>query len=568
MPDCFFAYKKASPCTIIAAGPREITLIKHDNTLFQEGNSRSRKAGRYLIYTVTAAIIGGTIYTPAQNYLRDRAERSATTREQNLTATKPASVAAPSVATQPTKTESKQERKIEKLLTASDSQTTAPIHLAASQEQSTSTVGASDQVQTAPMAAAIEAVNATESDETSPPSTQPSSNEVATIEASKKTTTIVSEPVLTWKELKVKSGDSLSAVFERASIGPNTWIPLSRIKEAKPHWSSLRPGDVFKVAVDEQGNFAKLKYALSVTDTFVIEKDSEGFSTGIATTPVSNKTKTASGTIEDSFYLAALDAKMEDGLIMQLAELFGWDINFALDIRKGDSFAVVYEDQYQNGKRIGRGDILAAEFVNKGKVFRSVRFLDKKGRAHYFTPDGRSMRRAFLQSPVHFSHISSHFNPNRVHPIFKTIRPHRGVDYAARSGTKIKAAGNGYVHFVGRQRGYGKVVILKHAERYSTLYAHMRKFRKGLKKGSKVSQGDVIGYVGQTGAATGPHLHYEFRVAGKHKNPLTVKLPASKPIAKQYADTFASTSAPLLEKLDAVSVHTQFALNSASTTTN
>jgi murein DD-endopeptidase MepM/ murein hydrolase activator NlpD len=268
--------------------------------------------------------------------------------------------------------------------------------------------------------------------------------------------------------------------------------------------------------------------------------------------PIERDIVSASGTITDSFYLSAKRSGLEDKQIMELAELFAWDINFALDVWNGDSFSVLYERLSQDEKFIGYGDIVAAEFNNRQREIQTVRFTDEDGDERYYTPEGRSMRRAFLQSPVHFTRISSGFSLARLHPIHKTRRPHRGVDYAAAKGTKIMASGDGVVEFVGRQNGYGQTVILRHGKRYTTLYAHMSKFAN-LRKGSRVKQGQTIGYVGKTGAATGDHLHYEFRVDGKHKNPLTVKLPPAAPIGDDYRNEFATQTEPLLGWLNSLS---------------
>ena len=223
---------------------------------------------------------------------------------------------------------------------------------------------------------------------------------------------------------------------------------------------------------------------------------------------------------------------------MKLAEVFGWDIDFALDIRKGDQFRVLFEEKYLDGKRIGDGEILAAEFTNNGYTFAAVRYEDSKGDVNYFTPEGRSMRKAFLRSPVDFRRISSGFTRERFHPVLGVKRPHRGTDYAAKTGTPIKAAGDGKVIWRGTKGGYGRTVIIQHGGNITTLYGHMSKYNRNVKKGSRVKQGQTIGYVGMSGTATGPHLHYEFRVAGVHKNPQTVKLPAAQPIAKRERANF------------------------------
>ena len=238
---------------------------------------------------------------------------------------------------------------------------------------------------------------------------------------------------------------------------------------------------------------------------------------------------------------------------MELANIFGWDIDFALDIRKGDNFTVLYEELYRDGEKISDDKIIAADFVNDGKIYRAVRYKNPQtSESEYYTPDGKSMRKAFIRSPVHFSRISSGFNLKRKHPILLNKRPHRGVDYAAKRGTPIYAAGDGKVIFKGKKGGYGKVMILKHGSKYTTLYAHLKTYNRKLKTGSRVKQGQTIAYVGSSGLATGPHLHYEFRVNGVHRNPLTVRLPASNPVPKRYMDDFDQITAPVIAQLDLV----------------
>jgi murein DD-endopeptidase MepM/ murein hydrolase activator NlpD len=392
--------------------------------------------------------------------------------------------------------------------------------------------------------------------------TQKPNNVTATSAAPK-----ASEPVATptteaapllWKTLTVKSGDSFSSLMERAGFSTQAWYEVISLGEATKALTQLRVGDQLKVVQEEQ-RLAALDFQLNTEDTLQIRRQQDELTVSTRSVPVERRTVSAVGKIENAFYLAAQKAKLPDNIIMELADLFAWDINFALDIRYGDSFSVLYEEKYQNDKKIGVGKILAAEFINKGKTFRTVRYTDAGGKTNYYTPDGRSMRRAFLRSPVHFTRISSRFNPNRLHPIYKTKRPHRGVDYAAPRGTPIMSSGDGVVTFAGTKTDYGKVVIIKHGERYSTLYAHMNRIGKGMRRGKRVKQGQTIGTVGSTGWATGPHLHYEFRVDGAHRNPLTVKLPLAQPIENRYRADFEAHAAPMMAWLDALN-QTQVAL--------
>lgn len=350
----------------------------------------------------------------------------------------------------------------------------------------------------------------------------------------------------------VDNGDSLLGMFERLGLNVSQWYSMRDVDPEVQRLTKIRPGDTLNAVRTKSGDLISLTYQYNVENSLVISRSDDGYTIETLFNPIENEIVSASGTITDSFYLSAKRAGLEDKLVMELAELFAWDINFALDVWKGDSFSMLYEKQSQDGKFIGYGDIVAAEFHNRQREIQTVRFTDTEGEHHYYTPEGRSMRRAFLQSPVHFTRISSGFNPARLHPIHKTTRPHRGVDYAAPKGTKIMASGEGVVEFIGRQNGFGKTVILRHGKRYTTLYAHMSKFAK-LRKGSRVKQGQTIGYVGKTGAATGDHLHYEFRVDGKHKNPLTVKLPPAAPIGDKYRYEFTSQTEPLLGWLESLS---------------
>ncbi len=268
----------------------------------------------------------------------------------------------------------------------------------------------------------------------------------------------------------------------------------------------------------------------------------------------------ASGTIDSSLFAAGQKAGLSDTVVMQLAAIFGWDVDFALDIRHGDSFTVLYEQQYLDGEKLADGNIIAAEFINQGTAYNAIRFTDPSGNGGYYTPAGLSMRKAFLRSPVDFYRISSRFQRERLNPVLHIRRPHLGVDYAAPTGTPIKAAGDGKIIFRGRKGGYGNVIIIQHTGVYRTLYGHMSRFRGGLSVGSHVRQGQVIGYVGMTGLATGPHLHYEFLVNGTHRNPLTVKLPNASPIAAKYRAAFEAQAKTLMARLDTVK-RTTLALN-------
>ncbi len=268
----------------------------------------------------------------------------------------------------------------------------------------------------------------------------------------------------------------------------------------------------------------------------------------------------AQGVVTSSLEEATKKAGMSEALVEQLTQIFAWDIDFATNLHEGDRFTVVYE----RGGYNGADDIVAAEFVNRGKTFRAVRYIDKEGFANYYTPEGDALQKAFLSTPVDFARISSHFDMHRRHPVLNRIRAHKGVDYAARTGTPVKATGSGEIEFLGRKGGYGQVLIIKHGDRYETVYAHLSRFRSGLQEGSTVRQGEVIGYVGQTGLATGPHLHYEFRIDGIHQNPLTAQISNSIPVKSIAMSDFKSQIQDPLAKLNMLKANSLFAKTSSS----
>ncbi|WP_440997780.1 OapA family protein [Arhodomonas sp. SL1] len=356
---------------------------------------------------------------------------------------------------------------------------------------------------------------------------------------------------LAWDTYEVRSGDSLAALFSRAGLSARDVHEVVNADEQARALTQLYPGDEVRIALDGDGGLEGVRYELNETETLTVRQDGDGYSSEISTVKLTARRAQASGTIRSSLYAAALGAGLSDRQIMQLASIFGWDIDFALDLRKGDQFRVLYEELYRDGEKVRNGDILAAEFVNQGDRFRAVRFTFPDGDSQYFTPEGKSMRKAFLRTPLNFTRVSSDFNPERLHPIYGTKRPHMGTDYAAPPGTPIKAAGDGKIIHIGRKGGYGNTIILQHGSRYTTLYAHMKGFRRGLTHGNRVQQGDVIGYVGSTGLSTGPHLHYEFRVDGRHRNPRTVELPEAQPIPAEHRPAFEEHSTPLVAALEA-----------------
>jgi murein DD-endopeptidase MepM/ murein hydrolase activator NlpD len=357
-----------------------------------------------------------------------------------------------------------------------------------------------------------------------------------------------SEPEGTRLTMTVRRGDSLDIMFKRNALDRTDLANIMSLDAARQHLRLIKPGDEIHVQRDESQVLA-LEKSVSLAESISIRRTAEGFSAEMVAEPLDSRPVRATGTIDSSLFLAAAEAGITDRTIMNLAGIFAWDVDFMLDIRTGDQFTLVYEEIWKGGEAVAEGEILAAEFINQGERFRAIRFEDAGGRVDYYTPDGKSVRKAFVRAPLSFSRISSNFNPKRRHPKLNTIRAHRGVDYAAPTGTPIKAAGDGKIIHRGRKGGYGNTVIVQHGGNITTLYAHMSKFGRP-RVGSRVRQGDVIGYVGSTGLATGPHLHYEYRRNGVHLNPRTVKLPDAKPIDSQYLVDFQLAAEPLIRQLE------------------
>lgn len=348
----------------------------------------------------------------------------------------------------------------------------------------------------------------------------------------------------------IQAGDSLSSIFLKLKLGFTELHHIVHANQYGLNFARITPGKTLEIKTDDDGNLEQLIYPRNMVETLIATRSNQGFSVELVTKDVEKRLSSTQVNITTSLFIDGKNAGLSDNLIMQIANIFAWDVDFALSLRSGDQFTAVYETDYIDGKEINTGNIIAAEFVNRGKTYTAVRFEDPAGKANYYTPGGKSMRKAFLRSPVDFARISSRFNLKRKHPVLNRIRAHKGVDYAAKTGTPIKTTGNGKIIFRGRKGGYGRVIIVQHGQRYSTLYAHLSKYRSGLKKGSKVEQGQVIGYVGKSGLATGPHLHYEFRINGAHRNPLTVKLPHHLPIKKALMADFKIQTSPLLAQLE------------------
>ncbi len=356
------------------------------------------------------------------------------------------------------------------------------------------------------------------------------------------------EPEYETLTLTIRSGDTLDQLFRKHQLDVGHLATIARLDEARQPFRKIKPGDIFEITHDD-GQVISMYSELDLTSALRVERQEAGFTAKVVERPIEKRKRHAYGVIESSLYESAAAAGLSDKVIMNIAGIFAWDIDFVLDIRSGDNYYVQYEEIWQDNEFVTDGEIVVAEFNNNGRSSQAIRFIDDSGRSDYFTPDGHSVRRAFLRSPVDFR-VSSSFNPNRRHPVLKTVRPHRGVDYAAPRGTPIKAAGDGKIIFRGVKSGYGNAVILQHGGNITTLYAHMSSFAAKARLGKRVRQGQTIGFVGKTGLVTGVHLHYEYRLNGVHRNPRTVKLPQADPIASKYRQRFLASAGPLLEELE------------------
>ncbi len=359
---------------------------------------------------------------------------------------------------------------------------------------------------------------------------------------------------------EVRSGDNLSNIFKRQALSATI---LHRVMQSGPLAERLKqifPGHRLTFTTTESNELVRLEYSPGPLETLQFDRDGKNYLAKVVSREPQRLTTYKHGMIDHSLFVASQRAGLDDEVTMRLAQIFQWDIDFVLDIRKGDEFHVLFEELYLGDKFIGYGEILAAEFLNQKTSYQAMHYRNEKGDAHYFNPQGESMRKAFLRAPVSFSRISSNFNLRRKHPLFKTTRPHRGIDYAAPQGTPIMAAGDGRITRVGRSKGNGNYIVLQHGEQFVTKYLHMSKFARNMTRGTRVKQGQVIGYVGRTGYATGPHLHYEFLVNGAHRNPRTVKLPNAQPVPAGEKERFASQTGPYLALLQSMREEQQLAI--------
>ncbi len=357
------------------------------------------------------------------------------------------------------------------------------------------------------------------------------------------------------REEKVRPGDSVYSLMRRLGIENTRAIDTARSNaQAQPLFRQLSPGKTVTAYLNRDGQLRSLIFPLNEKQDQALELRISNGALEVSQKTLALETRVVvkSADINYSLFSATDAAGIPDGIASQLVDIFGGEVDFHRDLRKGDHFSVAYESVTQQGKPLRSGRILAAEFINDGQSYKAVWFQGTDGRGSYYTPDGKSLRTAFLRSPLEFSRVTSGFSMARFHPVLQKWRAHKGVDYGAPVGTQVKATGDAIVDFVGNQNGYGKVVILKHSGPYTTLYGHLSKFSPGLRKGSRISQGDVIGNVGQTGLASGPHLHYEFRIDGVFKNPLSIALPGSPPLTGEQMARFRSETSIWLSRIGAV----------------
>jgi len=349
-----------------------------------------------------------------------------------------------------------------------------------------------------------------------------------------------------WQLVEVQPGESLDTIFRAQGLSAGLLHNILAINAQTRNLKKIRPGDVFGFKLDARGEFARMRYSIDEAHYLVIDQTGEGLQVSSLERQISSKMFETTGNINSSLFLAGKAAGMSDAMVMKLANIFGWDIDFVLDIRAGDRFSLIYEKLYRDGEFLRDGAILAATFINQGDKFQAIRY-EADNSAQYYAPDGRHMRKAFLRAPLNFSYISSNFNPKRYHPILKRVRAHNGIDYRAPTGTPVYAAGDGRVSRSAYSQYNGHHVFIQHANSIETKYLHFT--NRAVKQGQRVRQGEVIGYVGATGLAQAPHLHYEFVVNGSHRNPRTVSLPAVIPLEGQHLAAFQSHAAPFLNQL-------------------
>lgn len=352
-----------------------------------------------------------------------------------------------------------------------------------------------------------------------------------------------------WRSERVQRGDTIAELIRRLNIDDITASNYLRNITTLNSLHQLSAGKIIQAETRADGSLIALRYVNNNGNQIVIEKSHDGFTTRTLTTHIEKRVLMRTGQINSTLFAATDSAGLSDSAANQLADIFSGDIDFHRDLRKGDKFSVIYEMNFSNGEPVSTGNILAAEFTNQNRKYRALYFETSKNVGSYFSPDGKSMRKAFLRSPLEFSRVSSGFKMTRFHPLLNKWRAHKGVDYAASPGTKVKVTADGSIDFVGKQGGYGNVVMVNHQGRHSTVYGHLSRFASGLHRGQRVSQGEVIGYVGSTGLASGPHLHYEFKINGQQYDPQRVSLPDAKPINALQKMQFHTATSTISERL-------------------
>lgn len=353
-----------------------------------------------------------------------------------------------------------------------------------------------------------------------------------------------------WREERIRRGDTVAAILLRLGVDdPEAMSYLLQAHDVRSLYR-LIPGRSVRAITTNQGRLVQLSYINGDGRQLEVNRTADGFEAAEQVPEFEPRIMQSSGTINYSLFGATDAAGLHENIAIQMAEIFSSDIDFNRDLRQGDRFSVVYEANYAEGEFIAVGRVIAAEFTNQGRSYRAVYFRDEDGRGGYYDPQGKNVRKAFLRSPLAFSRITSRYTNARFHPVLRKWRAHRGIDYGAPTGTPVRATASGSVSFAGIKGGYGKLVSLRHANGYSTRYAHLSRFGQGIRNGARVEQGQIIGYVGKTGLASGPHLHYEFLVNGSQRNPLQLALPPGPPITAARRDAFDATAKPLLSRLD------------------
>ena len=363
--------------------------------------------------------------------------------------------------------------------------------------------------------------------------------------------------VTTWKTVEVQPGETLSEIFQSQGFGAADLASVMANGKDTGALKALHPGDQVAFLSDARGHFKGFRYSPdSATQVTLTSKANGSMTASVTTLPTERRVHFAHGQVEGSLFAAGEKAGLSETMVLKLTDVFKYDIDFIKDLKKGDHFTVVYDDIYRDGKYSGAGNILAAEFVNDGHRYTAYRFQQGDGSVAYFSQDGRPLRKGLLRTPVSFTRVSSTFGM-RKDPVLGYTRLHKGIDYAAPTGTPIHAAGDGTIVFRGTKHGYGNFIAIKNTPVYTTAYGHMSRFAPGLHVGSHVTQGEVIGYVGQTGFATGPHLHYEVRVDGRPENPLTVTMPQPQPLSGKLMVAFKAQTAPLVARIQMIDNATQ-----------